>query len=62
MPGIENLTGKTFGKLTVLRRVESDSKDLKWECKCDCGNVVQVEGSKLQDGLITSCGCVKKIM
>lgn len=60
MPGIENLTGKTFGKLTVLRRVESDSKDLKWECKCDCGNVVQVEGSKLQDGLITSCGCVKK--
>ena len=60
MPKTVDLTGKKFGKLTVLRRIESDSKNHKWECKCDCGNVVLMEGRYLQDGLITNCGCAKE--
>lgn len=36
----QNLTGKRFGKLVVLRIDEGRSKDGKvyWFCKCDCGS------------------------
>lgn len=30
-----------------------------WECRCDCGNVVQVTGSYLVKGRNKSCGCKK---
>lgn len=35
-----NIEGKRFGKLTVLRRVGSDSRNSLWEAVCDCGNIV----------------------
>ena len=43
----EDLTGKRFGKLTVIREVERPESykkrsDIFWECKCDCGNVITV--------------------
>lgn len=28
-----------------------------WECRCDCGSIKNVEGSKLKNGEIVSCGC-----
>lgn len=30
-----------------------------WECRCDCGSIVQIRGTHLKDGFTRSCGCVK---
>ena len=52
-------TGHRYGKLTVLGRVVSPSgkTDAFWLCRCDCGNLKNVSGSKLRQGYTTSCGC-----
>jgi hypothetical protein len=53
---IRDLTGKKFGKLLVLDNVKGGKK----LCKCDCGNIVEVNTSKLISGHTTSCGCLRK--
>lgn len=56
-----NLTGKKFGKLTVLKLHESgDYKLTKWTCICECGNEKNYINSQLTTGKITSCGCEYK--
>lgn len=49
-------TGKRYGHLTALNRVEGQ----KWLCKCDCGNEVVVDGRNLTTGHTKSCGCLKE--
>ena len=57
----ENLTGRTFGRLTVLYRVENDSSGKpKWLCKCECGNMKAVSAKHLKHGDVKSCGCLPK--
>lgn len=61
-PIIINLTGKRFGRLTVLeigesRYQPSGKQRIFWKCKCDCGKIKEVEGSGLRRGDILSCGC-----
>lgn len=56
-----DLTGLTFGRLTVVRR-ESEKwgqKVPRWLCQCACGNpeLVSIAGVKLRGGQ-QSCGCV----
>ena len=51
-----------FGRLVAVRRVgyrkyPSGGGLSVWECKCDCGNVVDVTLSSLRTGNTTSCGC-----
>lgn len=58
-----DLTGKVFGKLTViedsgLRR--ENNKGIIWKCQCECGNISYVRGDSLQSGDIYSCGCAKR--
>lgn len=31
-----------------------------WKCRCECGNIVDVDGTSLRKGLTTSCGCYRK--
>lgn len=52
-----DLTGKSFSRLTVMRRNGSKSGFAAWECQCACGNVVTVAGVNLRKGHTTSCGC-----
>ena len=54
-----NLEGMHFGHLTVIRKIEKDSKSrgLWWECRCDCGNTCEVMGTLLVTGRKTHCGC-----
>lgn len=53
-----DLTGRTFGRLTVLYRdVESVSKKPHWICVCSCGATVSVRGTHLSGGQQTACGC-----
>lgn len=57
-----DLTGKRFGRLTVLYKDESSygNKNSKWVCVCDCGSIKSIRGKHLRDGLIRSCGCLNK--
>lgn len=55
----EDLTGKTFNRLTVIRPVTVNKKT-KWECRCSCGNVKAVDGLALISGHTKSCGCLHK--
>ena len=32
-----------------------------WECKCDCGNIIVVFGKYLDNGHVSSCGCLKSL-
>ena len=58
---IIDLTGKRFGRLVVIERDKTSStRNLKWKCKCDCGNECYVLRSCLQSGETRSCGCLHK--
>jgi hypothetical protein len=59
----KDLTGLRFNNLTVIKRSEnyiSPSGDTKsrWECKCDCGKLVKVIGTRLATNKTKSCGCL----
>ena len=56
----EDLTGKTFGSWTVIKKAERISKgDALWHCECVCKtrNIVRAHG--LRKGLSKSCGCMR---
>ena len=56
-----DLTGKRFGKLTVIKRVENNSrKEARWLCKCDCGGENVATSGHLNSGHTKSCGCLLK--
>jgi len=57
-----DLTGKRFGKLTVIKKADQITKNRKviWECRCDCGNTKFVEGALLKTLHTKSCGCLQK--
>lgn len=51
-----DLTGQTFGELTVLRRAENPKeKRTVWVCQCSCGNEYEVQGTLLVNGRRTRC-------
>lgn len=60
MPKLIDLTGKRFGKLTVIERVPSKEKETIWLCQCDCGNLKIAKGLYLRVGDTKSCGCIAK--
>lgn len=55
-----DLTGKRFGRLTVIGEDRNVSGQKRWRCKCDCGTEVSVTSGHLNAGTTTSCGCVAK--
>lgn len=55
-----DLTGQTFGRLTVVGRAESKQKSARWHCSCVCGGTTTTEGTNLRKGHTTSCGCYWK--
>lgn len=57
---IRDLTGQTFGRLTVMGLKETETRKTYWMCQCDCGNVKSVRSDSLLCGAIRSCGCLKK--
>lgn len=61
MSKLIDLTGKRFGKLTVIKRAENAENGFsRWECQCDCGNKKIVRGNDLRSGSVKSCGCLRK--
>jgi len=69
MPALVDLTGKRFGRLIVIKRVERPynlkKKAAYWLCKCDCGSDTIVISNGLIDygdggSKTRSCGCLNK--
>lgn len=63
----KDLTGMTFGRLTVLRQAEdhiypNGKRIAKWLCECSCSehNLISVMANNLKSGCVKSCGCLRK--
>ena len=60
MSKVIDMTGKSFGRLTVLSRAKNDKYGkAQWLCQCDCGNQKIILGKSLRNGSTQSCGCLK---
>lgn len=56
----QNLTGKTFERLTVLSfKGTNKNKKILWLCSCSCGNIKTIPANSLKTGNTKSCGCLK---
>ncbi len=54
-----DLTGKTFGRLTVIGiGTPLPSKHRRWRCSCDCGGMAEPTTGNLRSGSAKSCGCL----
>lgn len=53
----KDLTGKTFGNLTVCDLNSKEKNKVFWNCNCSCGEKTIVSTSDLQTGNTKSCGC-----
>ena len=64
MGNFEDLTGKTFGRLTVLYRTHDDNiaNSPQWLCECSCEehNRIIVTSGNLKNGGTQSCGCLRR--
>jgi len=60
MSRLIDLTGKKFGRLTVIGRNPVAGKNPKWDCICDCGKEKRAQGNNLRTGRTTSCGCFRR--
>lgn len=58
-----DLTGQTFGRLTVIERAEKKSirgQAARWRCVCSCGKETVVVSPSLRNGVTRSCGCFRR--
>lgn len=53
--------GETYGRLTVLERLNerTNSKRIMYLCKCSCGNTVKRTVTNILGTKVPSCGCVQ---
>lgn len=60
-PRMDDLTGKTFGRLTVVGRGPNAGTGInakaRWYCRCSCGTERLVHAWALKSGNTVSCGC-----
>lgn len=52
----KDLTGQTFGMLTVLSYIGKKGRNRWWHCKCKCGNEIDRTQNTIIRGK-SSCGC-----
>lgn len=58
-----DLTGKQFGRWTVIGRAPNSlSGAIRWNCECACGAFGCVFGISLKKGDSASCGCLRTEM
>jgi hypothetical protein len=62
MANVINLVGLKFGRLLVISKneIKGNNRQIRWDCKCDCGNKHSVTGESLRSGKSKSCGCLLK--
>lgn len=62
MGKVQDLTGRKFGKLTVIGRDEDyispkGERRRRWKCLCECGNELSATSNNLKK--MKSCGCAR---
>lgn len=58
-----DITGKKFGKLTVLKRSDKTfGAHILWDCVCECGGLKTTRAGDLKNGKTLSCGCNKTLI
>jgi len=61
MPNLKDMSGKKFGRLTVVSRAENyRGGAAMWNCRCECGRERPFMGQSLRSGAAKSCGCLCK--
>lgn len=55
-----DLTGRVFGRLTVVREDGRICGGLAWLCRCSCGKEARVMSANLCRGRTASCGCLAR--
>lgn len=55
-----DLTGKTFGRWSVIRESHQVKSMIYWLCRCECGTEKTVFGADLKRGMSNSCGCLMR--
>lgn len=51
-------SGVQYGGLTALSpTARKEHTSVIWKCRCACGSIVYVSGSRLHNGTAKSCGC-----
>lgn len=58
MTKYQDLTGRTFGRLTVVERAGSQDGRALWLCRCECGKTTITSTNRLNSGNTKSCGCL----
>ena len=55
----KNWADQKFGRLTFIEPTSKRrNRKIVWKLLCDCGNVCEIEGTKVATGRIKSCGCL----
>lgn len=61
---LDDLTGQTFGDLTVLEQAgryqSGGGQGVIWRCKCVCGGEIETRATHLRSGTTVSCGCAMR--
>lgn len=56
---MNDLTGKRFGRWTVLKYFGRRDRSSLWRCRCSCGVERNVSANNLKKGGSKSCGCAR---
>jgi hypothetical protein len=57
---LQDISGKTFGRLNVISFARMKNRMSYWNCICQCGKVVITRSASLRSGTTQSCGCLHK--
>ena len=55
-----DISGKTFGRWSVVELSERRNHGAYWLCKCQCGTKRIVRARSLRRGISRSCGCLNR--
>lgn len=55
----EDVTGKKFNKLLVLKEFKEENM-YYCKCKCECGNIKNIKKTDVVRGVTKSCGCLSR--
>ena len=56
---LQDLTGKIFNDLTVIKYYNTLNGERYWQCQCKCGTIKNISTRNLTTGRAKSCGCRK---
>lgn len=60
MPATLDISGQKHNLLTAIEKTgrQTQNKQYYWLCRCDCGNLTEVNVGNITSGRTKSCGCL----